>query len=275
MSEDLTPIARLNKDLREASRKLTNSEARYLVDLYYTIQNNRIRAMSQVRASSDSGEPNEVIKWSFDNFRSIESGCKSALHSYVKSTVVGEWMLSIHGIGPVIAAGMMAHIDITKAPTAGHIWRFAGLDPTVKWEKKNKRPWNAALKTLCWKTGQSFMKLRNSENDFYGKVYEARKALEITRNENGDYAATAREQLEAKNYGQNQTREHLESGKLSPAQIDARARRYAVKMFLSHLHHVMYEDYYNMRPPRPYVIEHLGHAHYIEPPNWRTAMPQG
>src|SRR5581483_161544 len=25
------------------------------------------------------------------------------------------------------------HIDIEKAPTAGHIWRFAGLDPTLRW----------------------------------------------------------------------------------------------------------------------------------------------
>ena len=37
------------------------------------------------------------------------------------------------GIGPVIAAGLLANIDIKQAPTVGHIWRFAGLDPTNKW----------------------------------------------------------------------------------------------------------------------------------------------
>jgi hypothetical protein len=44
---------------------------------------------------------------------------------------------------------LLARIDIVKAPTAGHIWRYAGLDPTVRWNKGEKRPWNAGLKVLC------------------------------------------------------------------------------------------------------------------------------
>ena len=162
----------------------------------------------------------------------------------------------------------MAHIDINKAPTAGHIWNFAGLNPNVQWKKGEKRPWNADLRTLCWKIGQSFMKLRSNPNDIYGKVYEDRKAFEVARNDRGDNADQAAQYLAAKKYGQNQTRDHLESGKLPPAQLDARARRYAVKLFLSHLQHVMYEDEYGKPPANPYAIAHLGHAHYIAPPNW-------
>ena len=48
--------------------------------------------------------------------------------------------------------------------------------------------------------------------------------------------------------------------------IDARARRYAVKIFLSHLHAVMYWEEYKKAPPKPFAIQHLGHAHEIEIP---------
>ena len=87
----------------------------------------------------------------------MEGQIKRALEKYVDNHPVGSWLTSIHGIGPVIAAGLLAHIDIARAPTVGHIWRFAGLDPTTKWEKKTRRPWNAALKVLTWKAGESFV----------------------------------------------------------------------------------------------------------------------
>ena len=60
-------------------------------------------------------------------------------------------MRSIVGIGPVITAGFLAHIDIAKAPTVGHVpGGSADLDPTVKWDKGTKRPWNVVMKRLCW-----------------------------------------------------------------------------------------------------------------------------
>ena len=96
-------------------------------------------------------------------------------------------MLSITGIGPVIAAGMIANIDIKKCQTAGAIWKFAGLDPTVEWKKGQKRPWNADLKTLCWKLGQSFLKVQSNSNAFYSRLYLERKEYETEKNEKGDY----------------------------------------------------------------------------------------
>jgi len=59
-----------------------------------------------------------------------------------------------------------------------------------------------------------------------------------------------------------------EAGRLPAGRLDLRARRYAVKLFLAHLHHVMYEDHFETPPPKPYVIEHGGHVHFIGPPNW-------
>jgi hypothetical protein len=52
--------------------------------------------------------------------------------------------------------------------------------------------------------------------------------------------------------------------------LHARAKRYAVKLFLAHLHEVWYREHYKTAPPIPYPIAHLGHAHYIAPPNTET-----
>src|SRR6185437_10902883 len=184
------------------------------------------------------------------------------------------------GIGPVLAAGLLAHFwplmkPSTEYPnsfsTAGKIWRFAGLDPTQQWLGREgskklvdeieaqwdlarasqpkdsgadyeyvdlipaiaakinrnpevllrqalyspkgklksvtkasltaavaKRPWNARVKVLCWKIGESFVKVKANENDFYGKLYEKRKLMEQLKNERGDFEFTAKEILTKK-----------------------------------------------------------------------------
>jgi hypothetical protein len=256
-------IARLNKDLREAAKTLDPNEARYLVDLYYTIQENRKASTNQIGSTE---EPNRLLEWFAGQHRSLENNIKRVLDVYTDHHPIGIWAKSISGIGPVIAAGLLAHIDITKAPTVGSVWRYAGLDPSAIWEKKTKRPWNANLKVLCWKIGESFVKVSGLEADFYGKVYIARKDWEISRNEAGELKEQADKALEKKIGKTTDAYKAYIQGKLPPAHIHARAKRYAVKLFLSHLHEKMYELEYGKKPPEPYCFSHLGHAHKIEPP---------
>lgn len=266
---DLESVQRLTRDLRSASTTLSHDEARFLVDYYYAMQGDRIRAAHQGRTLEEAGEPHSVITWLGTNTGILEQQIKRALDAYTDGAVIGRWSKSITGIGPIIAAGLQAHIDIAKAPTVGHIWRFAGLDPTVRWEKKTKRPWNASLKTLCWKIGESFVKVSGNDADVYGKVYLARKAQEIEKNGNKDFAAQAADKLERFKIGKDtEARKHYELGMLPPGHIHARAKRYAVKLFLAHWHHVAYVTTTGAEPPRPYIIEHGGHVHYIAPPNW-------
>jgi hypothetical protein len=265
---DLENIQRLRKDLKQASATLSEQEARFLVDAYYLFQEDRKRAHNQVRALGENAEPHSVIQWLADQSRLLEGEIKKVLDTYAASKMVGQWMMAQHGIGPVIAAGMLAHIDIKKAPTAGHIWRYAGLDPTLVWGKGQKRPWNADLKVLCWKAGQSFMKFSSSKSCFYGKLYRERKAYETQRNDSMANAALAAEYLTTKKFRDTtEAVKHLKAGKLPPAQIDGRARRYAVKMFLSHLQTAWWFAEFNKLPPAPYAMVHMGHAHVIEPPH--------
>lgn len=292
MSEEFnTSVQRLSRDLAKAGATLSDTEARFLVDSYYTVQDDRIRSAAQMRALEKSGEPNELFGWLTTQSSVLEKQIVRALDKYTEAHMMGSWMREIYGIGPILSAGILANISmqhwkcvaggkhsckqgepctagcgVVTVETAGHIWRYAGLDPTQKWEKGQKRPWNASLKTLCWKIGQSFMKMASNDNCFYGKLYLERKQYEIARNERGENIHLAKE-LSQKVNKSTEAYKHLSQGKLPPGQIDARARRWAVKIFLSHLHAEWYRRLFNTEPPKPFAIAILGHAHMIEARN--------
>jgi hypothetical protein len=320
------PIQRLSRDMAKAAASMTIDEARFLVDAYYQLQHNRILADNQTRSKDESREPHEVLKWLASQNDVLEQQVKRSLDKWTDANNVGVWLKEITGIGPVIAAGLLAHIDITKAPTAGHIQRFAGLDPTMLWLGKEKaaamfkqcfeacdgnleatvvaiavkrnmkpaalrsmatvdreglevpltkgtliaatakRPFNGKLKTLCWKIGESFVKVSGNPADVYGKLYLERKEYESRKNELGDYADQAREILATKNISRStDAYKAYVIGKLPPGHIHARAKRWAVKIFISHLHEFWYRDHFGKEPPAPYPIAILGHAHKIEP----------
>ncbi len=261
----LDPVQRLTSDIAKGARTLSNDEARFLVDAYYTMQENRKRSANQVRALSESGEPNDVLRWLQHENSTLENQVKRALDSYSAANPLGEWARSVVGIGPVIAAGLLAHIRIEKCDTAGAIWRFAGYDPTVSWGKGEKRPWNAKLKTLCWKAGESFVKTCNHESSFYGPIYTARKAYEDQKNKQGEYANQAAEKV-SKVGKTTKAYKHYSIGKLPPGHIHARAKRYAVKLFLAHYFEVGCK-LEGREVPLPYPIAQLGHVHKISPPN--------
>ena len=98
-------------------------------------------------------------------------------------------------------------------------------------------------------------------------MYRERKELEVQRNDAGKFADQAEAILKKKNFKETtEAYKHYTNGKLPPAHIQARSTRYAVKLFLSHLHEVWYKHEYGKNPPNPFVLEHGGHAHKIEPP---------
>ncbi len=262
------PITRIQKDLALAARDLTSEQARYMVDAYYSVQKQRVGMGNLRKAMAEEGEPNLTVEWLGQQAVALENSIRRAMDIYSSSTTVGEWSKSITGIGPVLAAGLMAHIDIERAQTAGAIWRFAGYDPTSVWEKGKKRPFNARLKVLCWKIGQSFIKVQNHETDVYGKVYAQRRAQEEERNDSGAYAELAASTLEERNFkGDTVTRAAYKAGRLPDGRIQHRASRVAVKLFLAHWHAVAYRSHFGKQEPLPYVIEHGGHVHHLQPPN--------
>ena len=261
-------ITKLTKDLKSAAATLSAIEARFLVDFYYTLQNDRIRAKGRMRAFSADDEPHEVITWLSDNTGYLEKQIQAALTAFAESNPVGRWSMSVCGVAGVISAGLLAHIDIEKAPTAGHIESFGGYNPQMIWNKGQVRPFNAKLKVLFWKIGESFVKVSNNEKDFYGKVYKQAKEFLTEQNEAGKFADDAARYLTEKKYSkETEAYKMYSAGKLPLAQIHARAQRKAVKLFLSGWHEVAYYCRYGKLPALPYSISIQHHAHYIETPN--------
>jgi hypothetical protein len=274
MTTGTESIQRLTADLRSASTELGRSEARFLVDSYYSMQDQRKALSNELRALYKSDEPHDTVAFFSAQFELLENEIKKALDAYSDSDQLGRWARSQYGVGPVITAGLLAHIDISRARTAGAIWRYAGLDPSSKWEKGQKRPWNAHLKVLCWKLGDSFKKFHNQDECFYGKLYEQRKTFEVERDEAGGNAATAKNTLEERNIRDKATKETYEAGHLPAGRLDLRAMRWAVKIFLAHYQEVGWTIATGTPPPDPYPISHLGHAHRIMPPNWPQPSSQ-
>ncbi len=353
---------RLDKDLRAASRLLGRREVRSLVDLYYQVQEFR-KAGANMKRSAESGEPNQVVQWVYDCTHTIERDIQRALDEFAKYYAAGRWAQSITGVGPVISAGLLCHLDIREAATVGHFWRLAGLDPSDHWHGKEKarafmaeveegdgwdspdtlqtladkaewradrlerwardpktgkltkqtvekalarRPWNADLKRLCFIAGDCFVKFQNHPKDHYGRWYTQRKEYEQDKNRRGEYADQCAASLTEKHFGKDtdaltwysgclpgtildedwnglaaeqraerMKRLRVEAGQgtpmLPPARIHMRCLRWAVKLFLSHLHHVMYCDFYGREPSAPYPMLRPAcgdHRHFIPVPNF-------
>lgn len=379
-------VEKMSRDTRKAARTLGRDEARYLVANYYTMQDQRIASNNQLKGLTKAGKPHETIAHLTKQSELLEKMTKDSLESWVSGQGrAAEWCLEQKGIGGILAAGLFAHIDIHHAPTAGHIWSFAGLNPGAVWlggdaarkvvdalidntvmtpeqlvevakrmgacpkwlagrvfrvvtepgvpqfrdfqvledldyvkiklqgikfkkkaivEAVSRRPWNADLKTLAWKIGESIVKVSGREDAYYGAVFAARKRYEIGRNVAGEHVQTAMDILKAKRF-KDKTAARLWYGgyltptdfiefyeapleeresfakkrakaeptgtpMLPPGHVLARARRATVKFFLSHLQYVLYKEEFKQEPPAPYVIAHKGHAHFHKPPGYET-----
>lgn len=272
---DLESVDKMRRDLRKAAVTLSDDEARFLVDSYYAMQKQRIAAAHQERALSESAEPHDVLSWLRDQNMVLEKEVAKALDTYSNSKELGRWARSHKGVGPVIAAGLLAHLrfeltdengNTERVATPSAFWAFAGLDPNAQWGKGQKRPWNAELKTLCWKLGESFVKVSGHEDAFFGMLYRERKEWETKQNEEGKYADQAAAKLERFKIGKTtDAYKWYSQGKLPPAHIHARAKRWAVKMFLSCYHKTGYELKFGEPAPKPYAIAILGHADYVYP----------
>ena len=266
--EHLESVSRLSRDLRVAAQEMGKGEVRYLVDGYYAIQKYRVGAAAQIRESEKNEEPVAVLSYLASQAQILENQIKGALDRWSRHQPVGRWMRAQKGVGPVISSGLLAHIDITRAPTVGNVYSFAGQIPGQVWAKGQKRPWNAALKVLCWKLGTSFKRFHGFPDCFYGALYAERKAQEVRNNDRGEFSETAAVTLKDKKFKKSETRDAYEAGKLPDGRLDLRAMRYPTKLFLSHMHTVMYWNHYGELPPVPFSFSMAGgsHSHYIFPP---------
>ena len=347
------PLIALDKDIKAAARRLTYKEARWIVNTYYIQQDGRQRAAGQLRQIKKAGDPNELLTWVYQGWNSFEAAVKRSLGEFAAEYKVGQWLQAQFGIGPVLSAGFMANIDIRKAPTVGHIWRFFGLDPSLVWLGKDRsaklikaiglktgqpitpeqigaicqasgqhpvniqrvweegykpmqgdikkgttgmqawlsaRPWNDNMKSFslfCFgETQVKFSDIAKYPKSYYGPLFAAKKQEMLMKNEAGELRHMAQREIarcEADPSLLAKMKEkgrwaYWQDGKLCPQHLHEYPRRWMVKLFISHLHEVMYWDYYGKAPPAPFVFTHPecgDHRHKIEPPMWHGVTYSG
>jgi hypothetical protein len=331
----LDPVARLAREVKATAAKLDRAEAGHIIKIFYQWQEHRIALGNQVTSPQRAGKPIEVLGHFYAQISALEKQAGATLGEWAESRPEGAWALAQKGIGPVLAAGLSAHIDIRRAETAGAVWRYAGLDNSLVWLSRKdaqaatdgfpttpamvdpasrsylvdnedarelierladehsrhawklaqvaindsgnitatslaaalaRRPYNADLKVLCWKIGDSFVKVSGKNAGYYGTVYRDRKEQEVRKNANKDFADQAEKSLATRRIQDRKLKQTYEAGLLPPGRLDLRARRYAVKLFLSHWHEVAFKAEFGKEPPVPYPIAHLGHVHRIDPP---------
>lgn len=133
----------LSKDLKKEIKSVKNmsrEEIRALVDNFYQIQDKRIALQGQIRAlrqQADDLATNttaDILEWQLKTQMIQEKGIKDALETVAKNNPVGKWLMSIKGIGPLIAAALIAYFDVTNIEYATHFISYAGLND-------NNRPW--------------------------------------------------------------------------------------------------------------------------------------
>lgn len=129
----LVGMDKLTKDLQATAGTMGRTEAGYLVSMYYTIQTDRQRMSSQLMELQKRGEPHKLVQFSRDQFLAQEEAIKLALDVWTRNTIMGQWARQIIGIGPVLAAGLDAWVNLENCRTAGDLWSFAGLNPMSKW----------------------------------------------------------------------------------------------------------------------------------------------
>jgi len=195
---------------------------------------NRLGAIERGEDESDDRQAN-VLERYHKRFQDIEVELDADIKKQVAEYPIYKHLSTVKGIGPGLAAKLIAMIDIERADTISSLWRFAGY-AVINGERERptkgeKLHYNKRLKTTCYLIATSFLR----SNSPYRRVYdEAKVHYEATR---PDW-----------------TKGHRHNA----------ANRKMVKVFLSHLW-LRWRQLEGLPVSRPYVHDILKHGSLYTP----------
>jgi hypothetical protein len=225
----------------EETEKQEPTPLRVLVDLRQNTQkqrvamSNRIEAVDSGRAPYNEHTYSIYQKW-FQRFKTTELQVDGDIRDLAENYEIIDIMCMVKGIGPLLAAKIVALIDIHESPHVSSLWRFAGYGVS---EGKADRPisgqplvYNQRLKSMMFVIGQSLLKTRSPYAAIY---YEAKEYYENNR----DWSKLHR---------------HLA------------AMRKMIKLYLSHLW-IIWRELEGLPVNMPWILEKESnvHTHYISP----------
>lgn len=265
-------------------------ELRRLVDVLYDVQDVRTRTANRLRQM-----PKATREVYVQPLLKVEDGLTKRVGQLLEEyPIYTGFLKDVKGVGPRISGSIIAQtmvkfdkVDkdgldgfteeqralaqktekgeylvpvlrgIGAFDTVSKLWAWFGLH-TVDGKAARRRKggtvtWNPKMRTLAFKIGRQFV----LQGDFYRQIYDQYKArLHRDRPTPQDCPRYAECKASLKNRTVPACKGH----------IDAMSRRYAVKMFLSHLWEAWRRlEGLPIRPP--YSHEYLGHSHRVEPPS--------
>lgn len=191
-----------------------------------------------------------------------------------------EWLESIRGVGPILAGNILGECGpaerFEKVSAYWRYWGGAVVDGRSEIAQEGvKRHFSRHLKVARWKLGKSFVMVQGPYREWFvqRKRKEAARAGEL----NGILLDRARVAGKTRAVDPKAEEKGLPPGSVKGLQayIDARARRWTVKLFLSH-HWEVSRELAGRPAGYAYAIAVLGHPveHHIAPPNWtRRKIP--
>lgn len=131
-------LVALNADLKATAQNMRPEEARYLTQMYVDRQRDRIHLDNQRKTLKERGVGHKMLDWAALNAAIQEQQINLALGRFAKGSDLGRWALSICGIGPIIAGGLLSLIDISKIQNVSQAEAFCGLASNVEWLGREK-----------------------------------------------------------------------------------------------------------------------------------------
>lgn len=128
------------------------------------------------------------------------------------------------------------------------------------------------LHLACLSLGNTIIKHKS----LYQDLFRYRVAYETAKNENGDYASIAKQQLDRFNFNPEKVayKAYIQ-GKLPAGHIVNRARRWSVKIMLTHYYQIEYYIRHGKAPPDVYALDVLkGNTKIHIPGNWKKYVKE-
>ncbi|KUO40627.1 MAG: hypothetical protein APZ16_04420 [Candidatus Hadarchaeum yellowstonense] len=231
---------------------------RQLVEIFYDVQDVRIRSFNRLR------QVGEVKGVNPNALKKLEREIKTYILSWVKQQpIYARFLCRIRGIGPILSAGIISWLDPARADHPSSFWKFCGLHVeggrAVKREKGKKLGFSVEMRTFAWKIADSFVKKRTP---VYRRIYDEAKVRESEKlghpekePKNCPMYIECMKRLEEK-----ARRTGKEAPEKPPCKlhIDYRARRKMVKRFLADLW-AKWREIEGLPVTEPYAIGILGH----------------
>ncbi len=243
-------------DAKLAAKTMGSLEASYLVGMYQYFLNQRIAVQNRLRSLPD--EPSNALMYMKQQMEEGEKDCRVLLECYTDNHPIASVIKQIKGIGSIISAGYVAHVDMDKAKHFPQVLAYGGYSPTAVWRKGERRSYNMDFRKILILAGRSFVFSSGSPISYFGKRYKLFKTRIEWHNEQGHYADVAAKKLSMFKFDEaSSTYKAYIKGILPPAHIIRLAAFKTVALFVGVVH-----DYWSNQLGRhiePYPFAILGH----------------